>query len=170
MSEPLRCAIITISDRAFSGQRPDLSGPALKEQIESLGWTLVLKKLVPDEMTEIQACLQMIIDSDAADVIFTTGGTGCSPRDVTPEASLAVIEKSVPGLAEVMRMESIKQNPHGILSRGVAGISRSTLIINLPGSPKGAMENLMVIAAVLPHAVALIHSSSDAEAGHQFTH
>lgn len=170
MNAPLRCAIVTISDRAFKGQRPDLSGQALEEQFQALGWILASKKLIPDELPEIRACLQTIVNSNTADVILTTGGTGCSPRDVTPEATLAIIEKSVPGLAEVMRMESIKRNPHGILSRGVAGISSNTLIINLPGSPKGAVENLLVIAAVLPHAVALIHSNPDAEAGHQFAH
>jgi len=170
LNESLRCAVITISDRSSKGQRPDLSGPAVEEQIHALGWTVTVKKLIPDDLAEIQSCLREIVASNSADVLLTIGGTGCSPRDVTPEATLTVIERNVPGLAEAMRFESSKQNPHALLSRALTGISGSTLIINLPGSPKGAVENLAVIAPVLPHAVALIHSSSDAEAGHQFNH
>ena len=125
-----------------------------------------MKSILPDEPAEITNLLRSLVASDTIDVLLTTGGTGCSPRDVTPEATLPVIDKLVPGLAEAMRMESLKKTPHGLLSRGVAGIARSTLIINLPGSPTAAVENLTVIAPVLPHAVALIHSNPNAEKGH----
>ena len=170
MNEPVRCAIITVSDRSASGQRPDLSGPAVIGEIRKLGWSLILNKIIPDEFITIRALLKKLADEDQVDLVLTTGGTGCSPRDVTPEATLSVIEKNVPGLAEVMRMESLKSTPHGMLSRGIAGICHNTLIINLPGNPNGAVENLTAIAAVIPHAVALIHSTTDAESGHHLDH
>ncbi len=170
MDKPLRCAILTISDRSARGERPDLSGAALAEQINLLGWTLTAKRLLPDEAEAISATLRQLANSGSVDVVLTTGGTGSAPRDVTTEATQAVIERNVPGLAESMRMESYKFNPNAMLSRGVAGIYRNTLILNLPGSPKGAVENFIVVAPVLAHAVALILSSPDAESGHQFKH
>jgi molybdopterin adenylyltransferase len=164
---PIRCAVITISDRSSQGQRPDLSGPALRKQVNSLGWSIAQIRIIPDDRLTIQNCLHELIDSDAIDLILTTGGTGCAPRDVTPEATQAVIEKTVPGLAEVMRFESVKINPHAMLSRGIAGISKKTLIVNLPGSPKAAVENLSFISQAIPHAISLIRSDAQSEAGHQ---
>ena len=140
------------------------------EQITHLGWALVTARIIPDELPEIQATLQELANTGIVDLILTTGGTGCSPRDVTPEATLGVIEKNVPGIAEMLRLESSKINPHGMLSRGVAGICKSCLIINLPGSPKAAVENLAIVAPILPHAVSLIQSNPDAESGHQFNY
>jgi molybdenum cofactor synthesis domain-containing protein len=170
MTDCLRCAVLTISDRSSAGERPDVSGPALIEQIKQLGWQVIAKKIVPDNIELIQNALREVANTGSIDVLFTTGGTGCAPRDVTPEATLAVIEKNIPGLAEAMRMESLKLNPHAMLSRGLAGIYHNTLIINLPGSPKGAVENFEIVAPVLAHAVALIQSDPDAESGHQFKH
>jgi molybdopterin adenylyltransferase len=170
MITTLRCAILTISDRSYKGERPDLSGPALTEQIKELGWTLTAKKIVPDDIEKIQNVLRELADAGDIDILLTTGGTGVAPRDVTPEATLTVIEKNVPGLAELMRMEGYKLNPHAMLGRGVAGIYKNTLILNLPGSPKGAVEDLIIVAPLLAHAVALIQSSPDAENGHQFKH
>lgn len=170
MSDAIRCAILTISDRAFSGERSDQSGPALAARVSELKWTVVAQKIVPDNLEMIQNALREFANHGNTDIVLTTGGTGCAPRDVTPEATAAVIEKNVPGLAEAMRMESMKLNPHSMLSRGVAGIYHNTLIINLPGSPKGAVENFDIISAVLPHAVDLIQSDPDAENRHQFNH
>jgi molybdenum cofactor synthesis domain-containing protein len=170
MNDSLRCALLIVSDRSAHNEREDITGPALEEKIQSYGWIVSTKKILADELEEIRQYLEATVKEDTVDLIFTAGGTGCAPRDVTPEATLAVIEKSVPGLAEAMRQESLKGNLHGMLSRAVAGISHKTLIINLPGNPKAAVENLEAISAVLPHAAALLHSNSDAEAGHQFGH
>ncbi|MHC1741011.1 MAG: molybdenum cofactor biosynthesis protein B [Anaerolineaceae bacterium] len=167
MTESIRCAVITVSDRSYNGQRPDLAGPELVKSALNFGWSVKLTKLVPDEIQVISQCLLEIIKSEEVDLILTTGGTGCAPRDVTPEATLAVIERTVPGLAEAMRMNSLQHNAHGMLSRAVAGIAGTTLVINLPGSPQGAAENLMAIAPVIPHAIALIQSRPDVETEHQ---
>jgi molybdenum cofactor synthesis domain-containing protein len=164
----LRTAILTISDRSSRGEREDISGPALAVEIQKLGWELVKTGLVPDDMEEIKSVLIQWASTRQMDLILTTGGTGFSPRDVTPEATLAVIERSTPGLAEAMRSESLKVTPHAMLSRAVAGIRNRTLIVNFPGSPHAAVENLAVIAPVLPHAVELLHESSAAEKGHTF--
>lgn len=166
---PIRCAVITISDRSSAGTREDLSGPALVDHVTSLGWEVTQKQIIPDNLELISHTLQTIAENSAADVILTTGGTGCAPRDVTPEATRAVIEKEIPGLSEVMRQESIKVNPHAMLSRQVCGICKNSLIINLPGSPKAAVENIAFIEKVIPHAVSLICSDSQAESGHQFS-
>jgi molybdopterin adenylyltransferase len=162
----IRTAVLTVSDRSYRGERPDRSGPALQKSIEELGWRLVLSSIVPDEFEDIQRTLTEWCQSGAVDLILTTGGTGFAPRDITPEATLAVIQRSAPGLAEVMRAESLKITPHAMLSRAEAGIRDRTLIINLPGSPKAAVENLELIAEVIPHAVELIRESPDAEAHH----
>jgi molybdopterin adenylyltransferase len=163
----MRIAILTISDRSAKGEREDLSGPALAAEISNANWLVVEKGIVPDDVQKISQALVNWCDQGTADIILTTGGTGFSPRDVTPEATLAVIERMAPGIAEAMRMESLKITPHAMLSRGVAGIRGRTLITNLPGSPKGAVENLRTIMPVLPHAVDLLREEPTAEAGHK---
>lgn len=161
-----RFGILTVSDRSARGQRPDASGPALAAEIEAQGWQVIRQGLVPDDLNSIQDQLVAWAAAGDIDVILTTGGTGFSPRDVTPEATLAVIERHASGLAEAMRLASLQVTPHAMLSRAVAGIRRRTLIVNLPGSPKGALENLKVILPVLPHAVELLREDPHAEAGH----
>jgi molybdenum cofactor synthesis domain-containing protein len=158
-----RIAILTISDRSSRGERPDASGPALAELIQLQGWQVVRQEIVPDEMNAIQDTLKAWSDLDEADVILSTGGTGFAPRDVTPEATRAVIERLTPGLDEAMRQASLKVTPHAMLSRAISGIRKRTLIINLPGSPKGATENLQVILPALEHAVKLLREE---DAGH----
>ncbi len=162
----IRAGILTISDRSARGEREDRSGPALINEIERMGWLLTLSGIIPDERDEIARTLTEWCDQGSIDVLLTTGGTGFAPRDVTPEATLAVVERLTPGLAEVMRAESLRVTPHAMLSRGVAGIRGRTLIINLPGSPKGAVENLQTVLPVLPHAVELLRDMPSAEAGH----
>jgi molybdenum cofactor synthesis domain-containing protein len=163
---PLRFGILTISDRSARGERPDLSGPVLAAQIIERGWEIGRSAVVPDERSQISAIVSEWCDSDELDVVLTTGGTGFSPRDVTPEATAAVIERSAPGLAEVIRAESLKVTPNAMLSRGIAGMRKRTLVVNLPGSPKGAVESLSIISPVLPHAVELLHNDPESEAGH----
>jgi molybdenum cofactor synthesis domain-containing protein len=163
----IRFAILTISDRSAAGTREDLSGPALKKAIKNAGWDVLFTDVVPDEIYQIQEYLIRWSDSEEIQVILTTGGTGFSPRDITPEATESVIDRRAPGLAEAIRAESLKITPHAMLSRAVTGIRGRTLIINLPGSPKAALENFRVIAPVLPHAVQLLDDDSEAEAGHQ---
>jgi molybdenum cofactor synthesis domain-containing protein len=162
----LRIGILTVSDRSSRGERPDASGPALESAVIACGWSVANKATVPDEQDAIREALAGWADEGQIDVILTTGGTGFSPRDVTPEATQAVIERQAPGIAEAMRLASLKVTPHAMLSRAVAGIRSRTLIVNLPGSPKGAVENLEVILPVLPHAVELLKESPGAEAGH----
>jgi molybdenum cofactor synthesis domain-containing protein len=132
-----------------------------------MGWQVVNVDIVPDEYQVLVDTLARWTDADILDVVLTTGGTGFSPRDVTPEATSAVIQRPAPGLAEAMRVESLKITPHAMLSRAIAGIRNRTLIINLPGSPKAARENLAVIIPVLPHAVQLLRDDANAEAGHR---
>jgi molybdenum cofactor synthesis domain-containing protein len=163
----VRVAILTVSDRSSRGERPDLSGPALVKAVQELGWQVVKTAIVPDEQDQIRAELVEWCDGNIADVILTTGGTGFAPRDVTPEATLSIVERQAPGLAEAMRLESLKITPHAMLSRAGAGIRKRTLIVNFPGSPKAALENLSVISPVLPHAVELLREDPQAEAGHQ---
>jgi molybdenum cofactor synthesis domain-containing protein len=163
----LRVAILTISDRSSSGQRADASGPALEKIILEQGWQVAETAILPDDQEQIQTRLSAWADSGELDIILTTGGTGFSPRDVTPEATSAIIERSAPGLAEAMRAASLQVTPHAMLSRAVSGIRRRCLIINLPGSPKGAVENLQVVIPVLSHAVHLLQEDPAAEAGHR---
>ena len=166
---PIRVAILTTSDRASRGQYEDQSGPALYKLVErALSVTAVATRIVPDERDVIAATLREWADDLAADLIITTGGTGFAPRDVTPEATRDVIEKEAPGLAEAMRAAALQITPHAMLSRAVAGIRGRTLIINLPGSPKGATENLRAILPALPHAVALLRDDPQSETGHHF--
>jgi len=160
-------AILTISDRSSAGQRADLSGPALEKLILEQGWQVAETAILPDDQEQIQTRLSAWADSGELDIILTTGGTGFSPRDVTPEATSAIIERPAPGLTEAMRAASLQVTPHAMLSRAVSGIRRRCLIINLPGSPKGAIENLQVVISVLSHAVDLLQEDPAAEAGHR---
>ena len=162
----IRFGILTLSDRSSRGERDDSSGPALARLIQSEGWFVLKQSLLPDDESAIRQILIEWTDSDEVDIILTTGGTGFSPRDVTPEATRAVIEREAPGLAEAMRAASLRITPHAMLSRVVAGIRRKTLIINLPGSPKGALENLQVVVPVLPHAVQLLRDDPKSETTH----
>ncbi|HLO14191.1 MAG TPA: MogA/MoaB family molybdenum cofactor biosynthesis protein [Anaerolineales bacterium] len=162
----IRFGILTLSDRSARGERADASGPALANLIQVEGWSVVKQSLLSDEESAIREILISWADSGEMDVILTTGGTGFSPRDVTPEATRAVVEREVPGLAEAMRAASLKITPHAMLSRVVTGIRKKTLIINLPGSPKGAVENLQVVLPVLPHAVQLLREDPASESTH----
>jgi molybdopterin adenylyltransferase len=165
--EALRFGILTVSDRSARRQRPDASGPALKQALTGHGWQVTLEDILPDEQALLQERLASWADAGQVDVILTCGGTGFGQRDVTPEATLAVIERAAPGLAEAMRAASLLVTPHAMISRAVAGIRRQTLIVNLPGSPRGALENLQVILPVLEHAVQLLRADPAAEMGHQ---
>jgi molybdopterin adenylyltransferase len=157
----VRVALLTISDRVARGQAEDLSGPALARAVqEQPEGAVVLQATVPDERPLIEATLIDWSDGGQVDLILTTGGTGFAPRDVTPEATLAVIDRAAPGLAEAMRAASLRVTPHALLSRAVAGLRGQTLIVNLPGSPKAAVENLAVILPALPHAVELLRQGS----------
>ena len=162
----IRFGILTLSDRSSRGERADASGPALANQIQAEGWSVVRQEILPDDESAIRAILIDWTDSGEMDVILTTGGTGFSPRDVTPEATRAVIERHVPGLAEAMRSASLRITPHAMLSRIVTGIRKRTLIINLPGSPKGALENLKIVMPVLPHAIQLLRADPASESTH----
>lgn len=162
----LRFGVLTVSDRSARGERPDASGPALQKAISAQNWSVVRQGIIPDELIPLRDQLAAWSDSGEMDIILTTGGTGFSPRDITPEATSSVIERPAPGLAEAMRTASLEVTPHAMLSRAVAGIRKRTIIINLPGSPKAALENLEVVLPVLPHAVQLLDEHPEAEAGH----
>lgn len=162
----IRFGILTLSDRSSQGEREDASGPALARLVQAQGWSVTKQQILPDDESAIRELLIEWADSNETDVILTTGGTGFSPRDVTPEATCAVIDREAPGLAEAMRAESLKITPHAMLSRIVTGIRKKTLIINLPGSPKGAVENLQVVLPVIPHAVQLLRNDPNSETSH----
>ena len=149
----IRAAVITLSDKGSRGERVDESGAVLRELLGSIGVSVVQYAVLPDERARIAAALTDLADNGNVDLIVTTGGTGVAPRDVTPEATRDVIDRELPGMAEAMRAESLRKTPHAMLSRAVAGIRGRTLIINLPGSPRGARENLTVILPALVHAV-----------------
>jgi molybdopterin adenylyltransferase len=148
--------ILTISDKASRGERPDRSGPLIRESFAAVACKVVGYEVIPDEAALIAKKLSQWADRGNMDIILTTGGTGLAPRDVTPEATLSVIDKEVPGLAEMMRTRSFAITPNAMLSRAVAGMRKGCLIINLPGSPKAVAECLEVIMPVLPHAVDVI--------------
>lgn len=162
----LRFGILTLSDRSAKGERADLSGPALADLVRASGWSVAKQAILPDDESAIRAALIEWADGGEVDIILTTGGTGFAPRDVTPEATRKVIDREAPGLAEAMRTDSLKKTPHAMLSRAVAGIRGRTLIINLPGSPKGAVENLQTVQPVLPHAVQLLTDDPNSEKSH----
>jgi len=151
----IRVAIVTVSDKSFAGQREDAGGPAIREALAADGveFSEVAYRVVPDEEQLIGEALFHLSERSDVDVILTTGGTGLAPRDVTPQITLHSIEYEVPGIAEAMRAASLRVTPMGMLSRGVAGVRKRTLIINLPGNPKAVRENLAAITAALPHAI-----------------
>jgi len=149
-------AVITISDKGAAGLRQDLSGPVLQERLREMGAEIVHYGIIPDEKEKIRQLLIQLADKQRVELIITTGGTGPAPRDVTPEATLQVIEREMPGLAEALRMEGYRKTPLAVISRGVAGIRGRTLIINLPGNPKAVCEGMDVLIPILPHALQML--------------
>ncbi len=149
----IRTAIITLSDKGSAGEREDESGAIIRDMVRGIGAAVVHYEILPDDRSRIETVLTRLADSGTVDLIVTTGGTGVAPRDVTPEATRGVIDRELPGMAEAMRGESLKKTPHAMISRAVAGIRKQTLIVNLPGSPRGARENLAVILPALPHTI-----------------
>ena len=152
----MRVALITVSDSSAQGARPDGTGPALTERCRELGWQMVSTEILPDDRTMLEARLAAMADSGAADVIFTAGGTGLGPRDTTPEATVAVCTRLLPGLGEVMREKGRHLNERAVLSRAVAGLRAQSIIVNLPGSPRGAVESFDAVQGVLVHAVDVV--------------
>lgn len=165
-------AVITISDKGARGERMDTSGPALCDMLKENGWDVVYTNIIPDEKEQIKAELMNCADERGIALVLTTGGTGFSPRDITPEATLEVIERRTPGIPEAMRAESLRITPKGCLSRSEAGIRKGTLIINLPGSEKAAKENLAAVLGALEHGMDMLYSagSADCAEGHHHHH
>jgi molybdopterin adenylyltransferase len=154
--QSIRAAVVTVSDKGHVGERKDTSGPLLASLLQKIGAEVVRQVIVPDERPEIERVLIEMADGLQLDLIVTTGGSGLTPRDVTPEATLAVIERQAPGLAEALRFEGYRKTPLAVLSRGVAGVRGGTLIVNLPGSPKAVREGMETLAPILPHAVKMV--------------
>jgi molybdopterin adenylyltransferase len=153
---PIPAAVITVSDSAHLGAREDLSGPAVAQRLETAGFSIASRKIVPDERPRIAALLRELASSGRVSVIFTTGGTGVAPRDVTPEATRDVIEREIPGLGELMRERGRRSTPFAALSRAVSGSIGVVLVVNLPGSPRGAVESLNAILELVPHVLNLL--------------
>ena len=158
-----QAAVLTVSDRSFRGERPDAGGPLVAEMLKSAGYEVVTTAIVPDEQPEIEAKLRQIADSGTVQLLVTTGGTGFSPRDITPEATLAVCQRMTPGIPEAMRAESMKITPKGCLSRSAAGIRGRTLIINLPGSKKASAENILAVIDPVAHGLDMLYSEGSAD-------
>ena len=154
----MTAAVLTISDGAYHGKRIDTSGPAVAARLEAAGFTIVERKIIPDEQREIAAALREIADRRMAGAIFTTGGTGIAPRDVTPEATRDVIDREIPGFGELMRSRGLESSRFAPLSRALAGSRGSVLIVNLPGSPRGAVESLGAILELVPHVLDLLNA------------
>ena len=154
-------AVLTISDSVSAGARADRSGPAVRERLEQLGWSVSVMEAIPDETSEIAARLATLADGGQVSAIFTTGGTGVAPRDVTPEATRAVIDREIPGLGELMRASGRQATPLAVLSRSLAGTRGRVLIVNLPGSPKGAVESLDAIVELVPHVLELLRGRTE---------
>ncbi|MFC1562864.1 molybdenum cofactor biosynthesis protein B [candidate division KSB1 bacterium] len=148
----MNIGILTISDRCFKGLRQDKTGVFIKNMIEKQGWKVKIYEIIPDEKEIIKKKLINLVEKQL-DLVLTNGGTGLSPRDVTPEATLEIIEKQVPGISEIMRIETYKKTEFSVLSRGICGILKKTLIINLPGSVNGALESLEILVPILSHAI-----------------
>lgn len=161
-------AVVTVSDKGSRGERQDASGKAVADRLLECGYSVRCQAIVPDEIAEISSLLCRYADEEKVALIVTTGGTGVGVRDVTPEATLSVLHRTVPGMAEAMRAASVLKTPHAMISRAVVGIRGETLIVNLPGSPRGAIENLNVLIPALPHALAKIQGDST-ECGAQKT-
>lgn len=155
----MRVSVLTISDSVSGGKAEDRSGPSVIARCRELGWKIVASAILADDRAAIEIFLKETADSNDADVILTTGGTGLGPRDVTPEATAAVVDRMIPGFSEHMRAAGAEKTPRALLSRGACGIRGKTIIINLPGSPKGAVESLDAVAELLPHASAVIHGA-----------
>ncbi|MEE9117316.1 MAG: MogA/MoaB family molybdenum cofactor biosynthesis protein [Calditrichia bacterium] len=166
MQKTLKIAVITVSDKGYRGEREDRSGKYIVDYFKERGWEVSDYAIVPDETDIIRDKLIDICDSEKANLIITTGGTGFSLRDVTPEATEEVIEKKVPGFSEMLRIEGQKKTPRAILSRGVSGIRKNTLIINIPGSIKGVKDSLELIYRSLPHGIDIL-AGRDAECGQE---
>ena len=156
MEEQFTAAVVTVSDRSFRGERPDGSGPVVKELLEGAGYRVVRVEIVPDEQREIEGVLTALADKEDVALVVTTGGTGFAPRDVTPEATIAVCQRLAPGIPEAMRQASLAITSRAMLSRAAAGIRGRTLIVNLPGSPKAARENLEAVLPALGHGLAML--------------
>jgi molybdenum cofactor synthesis domain-containing protein len=156
----IRAAILTISDSAVAGTREDKSGPALRERCEQLSWQVLDAAVVADEKESIAGILIRWADSGSVDFVMTTGGTGIAPRDVTPEATRSVVDREIPGIAELMRQRGLEQTKFSMLARGIAGSRKETLIVNLPGSPKGAVFSLGLIEPLIPHVVQLLRGDT----------
>ena len=163
----IKTAILTISDRCSEGKQEDLSGPAIEEILKENNFEVCTKRIVPDEVDRISADLIYFSDEAEVDVVFTTGGTGLGPRDVTPEATLAVIDRSVPGIVEVIRSYGKDRTPFAMLSRGEAGVRGDSVIVNLPGSSKGALESLQALFPGLLHIFPMIQGKSHNESDHK---
>jgi molybdenum cofactor synthesis domain-containing protein len=153
---PMRAAVVTVSDRAHRGEREDRSGPELARALHAAGYEVVSTTIVPDERAESEMELMRLADEQRVPLVLTTGGTGFARRDVTPEATRSVIEREAPGLPELARAATVAKTRFAVLSRGVAGIRGGSLLINLPGSPKGAVETFEALAPVLPHALKVL--------------
>ena len=156
-----KAAVLTISDSVSAGARAARSGPAVRERLEQLGWSVSVMEAIPDETSEIAARLSTLADGGQVSAIFTTGGTGVAPRDVTPEATRTVIDREIPGLGELMRATGRQATPLAVLSRSVAGTRGLVLIVNLPGSPKGAVESLDAIVELVPHVLELLRGRTE---------
>jgi molybdopterin adenylyltransferase len=154
-------AVVTVSDSSFAGKRTDASGPAVKARLEQMGWPVRSVEVVPDELPAICQMLSAVADAGQVCAIFTTGGTGVAARDVTPEATRTVIDREIPGIGELMRATGRNSTPFAILSRAIAGIRGQVLIVNLPGSPRGAVESLDAIVEVVPHVLKLLSGQTE---------
>ena len=155
----MKIAVVTISDSVARGERADASGPAVVARCKELGWVVDTSHLIPDDSSEIQSLLRRLTDEEHADLVLTTGGTGLGPRDVTPEATQAIADKMIPGFAEEMRRKGMEKTSRAILSRSSAAIRGNTLILNFPGSPKGAVESLDAVSHLIVHAIQIIHGA-----------
>jgi molybdopterin adenylyltransferase len=156
----MRVAVVTVSDSVSRGERRDRSGPGVAERCRALGWQVISCEAVSDDREALEKRLAALADSASVDVVLTTGGTGVGPRDTTPEATATVCTKILPGLGELMREKGREKNPRAVLSRAVAGVCKRALIVNLPGSPRGAVESLDAVADLLPHAVEVLRGAS----------